>query len=140
MDPRTHPVLAEAVAAGGAGLAEPAGGGGGGGAGGGAPGAGGVTGAPPRAPVFGPVVLVGLGGVLAELLDDTAVRLAPVSLTTARAMLRQLRGHRLLAGYRGRPAVDLDALAALAVTVSRLAGEPPVGEVGLNPVLVRARA
>jgi len=91
-------------------------------------------------PVFGPVVLVGLGGVLAELLDDTAVRLAPVSLTTARAMLRQLRGHRLLAGYRGRPAVDLDALAALVVTVSRLAGELPVGELDLNPVLVRAGA
>lgn len=91
-------------------------------------------------PVFGPVVLVGLGGVLAELLDDTAVRLAPVSLTTAGAMLRQLRGYRLLAGYRGRPAVDLDALAALVATVSRLAGELPVGELDLNPVLVRAGA
>lgn len=91
-------------------------------------------------PVFGPVVLVGLGGVLAELLDDTAVRLAPVSPATAHAMLRQLRGYRLLAGYRGRPAVDLEAVAQLVATVSRVADAVPLAELDLNPVLVRAGA
>jgi acyl-CoA synthetase (NDP forming) len=91
-------------------------------------------------PVFGPVVLVGLGGVLAELLDDSAVRLAPVGADEARAMIRQLRGYRLLAGYRGRPAIDLAALAELVQAVSRAAVELPVAELDLNPVLARAGA
>jgi acyl-CoA synthetase (NDP forming) len=91
-------------------------------------------------PVFGPVVLVGLGGVLAELLGDSAVRLAPVSPEEAHAMLRELRGYRLLAGYRGRPAVDLEALAGLVHAVSRVAGEIPLAELDLNPVLARAGA
>jgi len=90
--------------------------------------------------VFGPVVLAGLGGILAELLGDSAVRLAPVSPDVAHEMLRELRGYRLLAGYRGRPAVDLAALAALVATVSRVACDLPVGELDLNPVLVRAGA
>lgn len=87
---------------------------------------------------FGPVVLVGLGGILAELLKDTALRLAPVSPETARRMLEELESYRLLRGFRGRPAVDLDALAALIARVSRLASELPVAELDLNPVILKA--
>ncbi|MBI4608924.1 MAG: acetate--CoA ligase family protein [Candidatus Rokubacteria bacterium] len=89
-------------------------------------------------PTFGPVVLVGLGGVLAELLKDTALRLAPVSPDAARRMLAELSGYQLLTGFRGRPAVDLDALAGLIATVSRLASELPLAELDLNPVILKA--
>src|SRR5919199_777954 len=54
-----------------------------------------------RDPVFGPVVLAGLGGVWVELLEDVSLRLAPVTPEEARSMLAELRGARLLAGYRG---------------------------------------
>ena len=56
-----------------------------------------------RDPLFGPAVLVGLGGILAEVLDDVAIRLAPVTPRAAMSMLDDLRGRRLLDGVRGRP-------------------------------------
>lgn len=87
---------------------------------------------------FGPVVLVGLGGILAELLRDSALRLAPVSDATAHQMLKQLRGYQLLTGFRGKPGVDLASLAGLIATVSRLASELPVAELDLNPVILKA--
>jgi acyl-CoA synthetase (NDP forming) len=89
-------------------------------------------------PTFGPVVLVGLGGILAELLKDTALRLAPVSEDAARRMLQEIRGYPLLKGFRGRPGVDLEALASLIATVSRLASELPIAELDLNPVILKA--
>ena len=75
-----------------------------------------------RDPQFGPLVLVGLGGVLAEVLDDVAVRLAPVSQAEALAMLASLRGAAILRGVRGHPAVDVDALARLACARRRCPG------------------
>jgi acyl-CoA synthetase (NDP forming) len=89
---------------------------------------------------FGPVVLVGFGGTLAEMLEDRVVRLAPVDPGTARRMLAELRGARLLTGYRGRPPADLEALAELIVQASRLASETPIEELDLNPVLARLGA
>ncbi|KQW48318.1 hypothetical protein ASC77_06025 [Nocardioides sp. Root1257] len=87
-------------------------------------------------PKFGPVVMVGLGGVFAEVLADTACAIAPVSPDAARALLRSLQGAPLLLGARGRPAVDLDALAGLVARVSVLAAaHPEVAELELNPVL-----
>jgi acyl-CoA synthetase (NDP forming) len=85
---------------------------------------------------FGPLVMVGLGGVLAEVLDDVAIRLAPIDRATALAMLDGLRGARLLAGVRGRPGVDVDAVAELIVGVAAFAvGRPDVLEIDLNPVI-----
>jgi acyl-CoA synthetase (NDP forming) len=88
-------------------------------------------------PTFGPVVLVGFGGIQAELLEDRVVRLAPVDGVAARRMLAELRGGRLLAGYRGRPGADVEALADLVAATSRLASALPIEELDLNPVLVR---
>jgi acyl-CoA synthetase (NDP forming) len=85
-----------------------------------------------RDPSFGPVVVVGFGGVLAELIDDTAVALAPVDRATAQSMVDRLRGAALLRGYRGRPPVDEEALLDVVVAVSRVPAE-----LDLNPVLVR---
>jgi acetyltransferase len=85
---------------------------------------------------FGPLVVVGLGGVLAEVLDDVVLRLAPLSPEEAIAMLDQLRGARLLDGFRGRPAADRAALAELIVAVGRLAVErPEIAAIDLNPVI-----
>jgi acyl-CoA synthetase (NDP forming) len=90
-----------------------------------------------RDPSFGPVVLVGAGGVEAELHRDLQLALAPVARGEALDLVRRLRAHRLLAGWRGRPATDVDALADLVVTVSRLlVDHPEVAECELNPVRV----
>jgi acyl-CoA synthetase (NDP forming) len=89
-----------------------------------------------RDPSFGACVMVGLGGVLAEVLDDVAIRLAPVTQAVAHEMLDELRAARLLAGTRGRPAVDRTAVVELVVALSRLAIErPDLLEVDLNPVI-----
>ncbi len=92
-----------------------------------------------RDPSFGPCVVVGLGGVLAEVLDDVAIRLAPVTLPIAQSMLDELRAARLLAGTRGRAAIDRDAVAELVVALSSLGIErPDLIEVDLNPVIASA--
>jgi acetate---CoA ligase (ADP-forming) len=89
-----------------------------------------------RDPLFGPAVVVGLGGILAEALDDVAVSLAPVDDRHARSMLDRLRGGRLLESVRGRPGVDRDALARMIVAVGRLGVDrPDILEVDLNPVI-----
>jgi acyl-CoA synthetase (NDP forming) len=89
-----------------------------------------------RDPSFGPAVMVGLGGVLTEVLDDVAIRLAPITTAEAGTMLADLRGARILDGVRGRPAIDKPAVADLLAALSRLAIErPDIDEVDLNPVI-----
>jgi acyl-CoA synthetase (NDP forming) len=89
-----------------------------------------------RDPLFGPALVVGFGGVLAEVLDDAAIGLAPVSRAAALRMLESLRGAPLLAGARGGRAVDRDALADLIVAVGQLAWRrPEIAAIDLNPVI-----
>jgi acetate---CoA ligase (ADP-forming) len=86
---------------------------------------------------FGPVVLVGLGGIYAEIVDDVAVALAPLGEAQAERMLRSLRGAPLLIGARGRPPLDVVAAARAAAAVSRAAAAcPEVAELEVNPLLV----
>ncbi|WP_434445274.1 acetate--CoA ligase family protein [Lentzea sp. E54] len=86
---------------------------------------------------FGPMVLVGAGGVHAELFKDTVVELAPVSPATARKMLARLICAPLLSGWRGAPAPDVAALAEVIAQVSEtLAARPDLAEIELNPVRV----
>jgi hypothetical protein len=81
-------------------------------------------------------VLVGLGGILAEAIDDVAIRLAPVPRGEARAMLAGLRGARLLGAFRGRPAVDLEAVVDVIVGLGELGlARPDIVEIDLNPVI-----
>jgi hypothetical protein len=85
---------------------------------------------------FGACVMVGLGGVLAEVLDDVSIRLAPVSTTVGRDMLDELRGAGLLAGVRGGAAIDRDAVVELIVGLAAFIAErSDVLEVDLNPVI-----
>jgi hypothetical protein len=89
-----------------------------------------------RDPQFGPIVLVGLGGTLAEVLDDVAIRLAPLDTADAEAMLDDLRGARVLGEIRGRPAIDRGAVASMLVALGRLAVDrADLLEVDLNPVI-----
>jgi acyl-CoA synthetase (NDP forming) len=89
-----------------------------------------------RDPVFGPVVMFGLGGVYVEVLKDVTLRLAPVDRTSAMEMIRAIKGFALLAGARGRPAVDLDALADAVVAMSRfIAAHPEVTSAEINPFI-----
>jgi acetate---CoA ligase (ADP-forming) len=89
-----------------------------------------------RDPQFGPVVTVGLGGVLAEALDDVALRVAPVGQADGLAMLAELRAAAVLAGVRGRPPVDRAAVAgALVALAGLLLAEPRVLEAEANPLL-----
>jgi acyl-CoA synthetase (NDP forming) len=91
-------------------------------------------------PVLGSAVLVGTGGIFAEVLDDVAVRPLPLDADDAREMVRGLRGHALLAGARGRPAADEEALVRVILDVARLcaAAGGRLAELDLNPVLVSA--
>lgn len=94
-----------------------------------------------RRPVFGPTVLAGLGGVAAEVFEDTSHRLAPVSDREAREMLAELRAAELLRGYRGRPAADLDALAGVVQAVGDLLdARDEIREIDANPVLATSDA
>lgn len=89
-------------------------------------------------PVLGPVVLLGLGGVLAEVLQDVQIRLAPVTVPDAAAMIAGLRHVELLRGFRGRPAVDEAALAKVVADFSRLAVDlaDSVESMEINPMMV----
>jgi acyl-CoA synthetase (NDP forming) len=90
-------------------------------------------------PVFGALVVFGLGGVATEVLGDHSARLAPLTDTDAAEMISGVRAAPLLLGHRGSPAVDAEALADLLLRVSRLADDlPQVAELDLNPVIARA--
>ena len=92
-----------------------------------------------RDPQFGPVVVVGLGGTLTEVLDDVAIRLAPLDHVAAASMLDELRGARLLDGVRGGQPVDRAAVVSMLVALGRLGVErPDLLEVDLNPVIASA--
>jgi len=88
----------------------------------------------------GPVLLVGLGGVLVEVLRDTALALAPVGKLEARRMLESLKGFKLLQGYRGAPAADLDAVCEAIARISEFAADhaDAIEEIDVNPLLARA--
>ncbi|HET9102619.1 MAG TPA: acetate--CoA ligase family protein [Solirubrobacteraceae bacterium] len=86
---------------------------------------------------FGPLALVALGGVHAEILDDTAVALAPVDVAEAEAMIGRLRAAPLLTGARGRPCLDRAAAAHALAALSRVAAaHPEIAELEINPLLV----
>ena len=87
---------------------------------------------------FGPVVVIGLGGLHTELLKDTAVALAPVSHELAEELIGCLRAAPLLLGARGGAPLDVSAAARTAVVLSQLVAErPDIGEAEINPLLVR---
>ena len=91
-----------------------------------------------RDPVFGPVVMFGLGGILVEALRDVSFRLAPFGLAEAHRMIDEIKARAVLDGWRGRPAADIDALAKALVALSQFAAAAgdKLDSIDLNPFVV----
>ena len=89
-------------------------------------------------PLFGPSVMFGLGGIFAEVMKDVSFRVAPITLSEAHDMIREIRAFPILDGARGRPKADLNALADAIVRLAALAVDlkDQVGEIDINPLFV----
>jgi acyl-CoA synthetase (NDP forming) len=87
-------------------------------------------------PLFGPVVAFGLGGIHVEILRDVCFRITPLSDKDARAMIREIRGYRLLEGYRGHAPADVAALEDVLLRLSAMVeGLPEITDLDLNPIV-----
>jgi len=85
---------------------------------------------------FGPVILFGQGGTAVEIIQDKAIALPPLNMHLAREVMARTRVYRLLEGYRGKPAADLDSIALTLVKVSQLISDiPDIAELDINPLL-----
>jgi len=90
-----------------------------------------------RDPQFGAVVMFGLGGIFTEVLEDVTFGITPVNEWDARGMIRCIRAHRTLTGFRGQPPADEGAIARIICGVSKMMDEnPSIGQLDLNPVMV----
>lgn len=90
-----------------------------------------------RDPGFGPLILFGLGGIYVELFKDVSFRVAPVSAAEARAMILETHAGKLLTGFRGQPAADIEAIVEVILRLSQLALDfPQIEEAEVNPLLV----
>jgi acyl-CoA synthetase (NDP forming) len=86
-------------------------------------------------PLFGPLLAFGLGGIHVEILGDVRFRITPLTDHDAAAMIREIKGYRLLEGYRGHPPADIEAIEEVLLRVSRLVEEvDEITELDLNPV------
>ena len=83
---------------------------------------------------FGPVVMMGLGGIFVELFRDVSFALAPLTTEEALIFVKRFRAFKLFEGYRGRPALDLDIVLQIIVVVSELMASSLIAEIDLNPV------
>ncbi|HJX03720.1 MAG TPA: acetate--CoA ligase family protein, partial [Dehalococcoidia bacterium] len=89
---------------------------------------------------FGPMLMFGLGGIFVEVLKDVTFRILPLSGEDARGMIGEIKGYRILQGYRGQEAVDLDGLERLLLKISRFVElHPEIGEMDINPVIAHSR-
>jgi len=90
-----------------------------------------------RSREFGPVLMFGLGGILVEILKDVSFGIAPLSRSIATKMIKEVRGYRLLRGFRGYAAVNLEKIVDVLINLSRLSLENQnIKEVDLNPVII----
>ena len=89
-----------------------------------------------RDPQFGPCVMLGVGGVLAEAVADVAFRLAPLERLDAHELIDDLGAQTLLGPFRGQPAVDRDVLADTLCALGDLASDPTITSIDLNPLIV----
>lgn len=90
-----------------------------------------------RDPTFGPVVMFGIGGILVEIFDDVAFRVAPLTRVDALTMIDEVRGSRLLRGFRGEATINQEALVQALLSLSQLLVENPrISEVDINPMIL----
>jgi acetyl coenzyme A synthetase (ADP forming)-like protein len=90
-----------------------------------------------RYPIFGPLLMFGLGGIFVEIFRDVSFRLAPLGRNEARRMIKKIKGFKLLQGFRGRPKADVAVLEKYLVSLSDLAAShPDIAEMDINPLIV----
>ncbi|MEK7448070.1 MAG: acetate--CoA ligase family protein, partial [Planctomycetota bacterium] len=93
-----------------------------------------------RDEIFGPAILFGLGGIFTEVLKDFALRICPITGTDAREMINEIKGNRILKGYRGKEKVNLNAITDALLKVSSLLLEhPEIKELDINPAIINER-
>lgn len=91
-----------------------------------------------RDPLFGPVLVIGLGGVFVELMRDVSLGICPLTKVEILSMIKSLKGYPLLNGYRGRPKLDVDALVLLCEEIMHMAlDDERISELDLNPVMIK---
>ena len=90
-----------------------------------------------RYPVFGPLLMFGLGGIYVELFEDVVFRLAPLGRNEARRMMHEIRGFKLFEGFRGRPRADLQMIEKSLVCLSNMVlNHPEISELDINPLMI----
>jgi len=90
-----------------------------------------------RDSVFGPVIMFGLGGVFVEVLKDVSFRVAPLSPSDVDEMIREIRGYRVLEGYRGMGPRDIDAIKSIILATAKIMEElPQIQDIDLNPIML----
>ena len=88
-------------------------------------------------PQFGQTLMFGLGGVFVEILKDVTFRIAPIEERDAYEMIREIKAYPILKGYRGQPPADVDAIARILLSASKLVMDfPQIKEMDLNPIIV----
>ncbi|TAK16437.1 MAG: acyl-CoA synthetase [Nitrosarchaeum sp.] len=89
-------------------------------------------------PQFGPVIMVGLGGIMTEVMKDVAFRMLPITTSDAKSMLNELKGSKLLQGFRGSPPIDLNMVSKMLVQIGKLGMENAdyINSIDFNPVVV----
>ena len=92
-----------------------------------------------RYPIFGPLLMFGSGGIFVEVFQDVTFRLAPIGRNEARRMVREIKGYKLLQGFRGKPKGDIESIEKCLVALSNMAmNHPEIVELDINPLLVHA--
>ena len=91
-----------------------------------------------RDPQFGPTVVFGLGGVFVEVLKDTSLRVAPITRVDAEEMVKEIKGHKILEAFRGRPEADIEGIIDTLLKLSKLSIDlvDVVSEIDINPLIV----
>ena len=94
-----------------------------------------------RDPIFGPAILFGLGGVFVEVLKDYSMRIAPLSRKDCIDMINEIKGKKILSGFRNIPAINKEKIIALLLKTSKLAmKEKDIMEIDFNPVMINRNA
>lgn len=90
-----------------------------------------------RDPIFGPVIVFGLGGIFVEAIKDTSMGVAPVDENRSLRIIEEIKGYKILSGIRGERPVDIDSLVKIITAISKLSlAHPEIKEIDLNPVIV----
>lgn len=94
-----------------------------------------------RDPQFGPTIMFGLGGILTEILEDVSFRVCPVNKADISEMINEIKGKKLLTGYRGKPNCDINTIRHIIMRVCRLSLDyPDIMGIDLNPIIIYAKS